>query len=182
MNNNTRSGLAGTKTEQNLMEAARGEALAHTKYMLYSKMASQAGEPEVARTFENFANNEKEHAELWLGYLGELGEPEDNINSAVAGENFEASSFYPEASRVASEEGFTELAEKFRMAGTVEARHAEAYQKLSDDMAKGNMHTGNADTEWMCTSCGYRTKGNMPPEYCPLCSYPDSYFVKTRNC
>lgn len=181
MNNYTRSGLAGTKTEQNLMEAARSEALAHTKYMLYSEMASEAGEREAAQTFENFANNEKEHAELWLGYLGELGETDDNINSAVTGETFESSNFYPEASRIAAEEGFTELAEKFRMAGTVEGHHAEAYRKLSDDMAKGTMHTGNADTEWVCSNCGYHTKGNIPPEYCPLCSYPNSYFVKTRN-
>lgn len=182
MKNNTTSGLAGTKTEQNLMEAARGEALAHTKYMIYSEMAAEAGETEAARTFKNFADNEKEHAELWLGYLGELGETEDNLNSAIQGETFENANFYPEASRIAAHEGFMELSEKFRMAGSVEGHHAKAYQRLSEDMASGNMHEGNADTEWVCTNCGYRTKGNMPPEYCPLCSYPSSYFVKVKNC
>lgn len=179
MNNNIKNGLEGTKTGQNLRTAAANEALAHVKYTLFSDIASEAGQMEAARMFNEMASHEKEHAELWLSYLDELSDTEDNLDRSIRGESYEANESYPEYSRIAAEEGFSELSDKFRMAATAEGGHAERYSELSERMADGSMYTGDADTTWYCTNCGYRTKGNMPPERCPLCSYPKGYFSKT---
>lgn len=180
MDRQSKSALAGTKTEQNLQAALRGEALAHTKYMLFADMASTEGYEPISRVFDDFSGNEREHAELWLGYLNGIGSTEENLESALDGERFESTTFYPEASRIAKEEGFEELAEKFRLVAGVEGHHAEAYARLLDSLTDGTLYQGDADTEWVCLNCGYRTKGNMPPERCPLCSYPRGFFEKVR--
>lgn len=181
MNRHINNGLHGTKTEQNLRTAAQNEAMGFTKYMLYSGLASDEANEDMARMFSEYASNEKEHAELWLGYLDELGGVEDNLNNAIYGEEFEATEFYPNAARIAAEEGFDELADKFRMAANIEKRHADSYRTAADDLASGRMYTGNADTQWVCLNCGYTTRGNMPPSQCPFCSYPKGYFKKA-NC
>lgn len=181
MEQQTQSALAGTKTEQNLRDAARGEALAHTKYLLFSHIAANDGQEVLSRMFGQFADNEKEHAELWLGYLNELGSNEENLENALSGERFENTTFYPEAARVAEEEGFEELADKFRMTADVEGHHASAYGKMLDALRDGDLYEGDAETEWLCLNCGFRTKGNMPPEQCPLCSYPRGFFTKNRR-
>lgn len=178
MNNNIKNGLEGTKTGQNLRTAAANEALAHIKYTLFSDIASEAGQMEAARMFDEFAHQEKEHAELWLSYLDELDDTEENLDKAIRGETYESKEFYPEYSRIASEEGFGEISDKFRMTANAENGHSGKLSELSKQMSDGSLYKGNADTTWYCTNCGYRTKGNIPPEHCPLCSYPKGYFKK----
>lgn len=178
MEKHANNGLNGTKTKQNLIDASQKEALAYTKYKLYSDIAHNEMEEDISRMFSNFADNEKEHAELWLGYLNELGTTQQNLDSAIHGETFEKDTYYPELSRVAKEEGFHELSEKFRMAGTVEANHANMLTQVAKNLADGSLYTGDANTQWICLNCGYITKGNTPPDRCPLCNYPKSYFKK----
>lgn len=180
MNRHINSGLHGTKTEQNLRTAAQNEAMSFTKYTLYSGLASDEANEDISRMFSEFASNEKEHAELWLGYLDELGSTEDNLQNAIASEEFDATEFYPNAARVAEEEGFDELAEKFRMAGSIERRHEIYNKRASDELVTGRMYMGDADTEWVCLNCGYTTRGNTPPNHCPFCSYPKGYFKKVN--
>lgn len=174
------SALNGTKTEQNLNKAFSGEASAHTKYMLYADKAREEGYPAIARQFDETAGNEKEHAELWLGYMGGIGSTEDNLRAAVAGENAENTDMYPEMARVADDEGFNEIAQKFRLAGEVEGRHRDDYRRTLNDMEDGSWQQGDSDTEWACINCGFRFNGNTPPVRCPLCGYPREYFVKAE--
>jgi len=176
MNNNTINGLLGTKTEQNLRNAAANEALSHVKYMIYSDIAKKEGKPGAARYFDRHASHEIEHAELWLSYLDELSDTDENLDSAKRSETYEANDYYPSLSKTAAEEGFTEIADKFRMAGTVENHHLMTLEELSESLAID--HHDDPETVWCCTNCGYHTKGNMPPERCPLCNYPKHYFVK----
>ena len=178
MDRHASNALNGTKTMQNLKDASKNEALAYTKYTIYSDIASRDGYEDVADMFSRFAGNEKEHAELWLGYLNELGDTQTNLDTAMYNENYENSEYYPELSRIAKEEGFPEIAEKFRMVGTVEASHAKKLSKASESFADGSMFEGDADTKWVCMNCGYETSGNVPPERCPLCGYPKGYFKK----
>lgn len=176
MNNTTKNGLNGTKTEQNLIDAAAKEALSHVKYMIYSDIAKEEGNLRAARHFDEHAGHEKEHAELWLSYLDELSDTDENLDCAKRAENYEANDYYPSLSKTAAEEGFTEIADKFRMASTVEKHHLMTLEELSECLAID--HHDDPETVWCCTNCGYHTKGNMPPERCPLCNYPKHYFVK----
>lgn len=178
MNTNHNTGLHGTKTEKNLADAAKNESLAFTKYTIYSDIAHEQGHHRVAEMFKNLAKQEREHAELWLGYLGEYGDTADNLNDSVFAESYQAGEYYPSLSETAAHEGFDELADKFRMAGKAEQHHGIALSALNDEMTLGTMYEGNEDTEWECTCCGYTTKGNAPSERCPLCGYPKSYSKK----
>ncbi len=181
MTNHITSALNGTKTEESLREALSNEALGFTKYTLFAEKAHNEGYEPIARMMREFAQNEKEHAELWLGYLDEMGDTEENLDAAGRSEEFEANTFYPQAALAAKDEGFTEMAEKFRLAGMVEKSHAAALRNMLDDMRDGDLYKGDAETEWVCLNCGYRTKGNMPPERCPLCSYRQTYFAKVED-
>ena len=178
MKKHSQSALTGTKTEQYLKTAAQGEASAFTKYSLYSDIADEEGYQEISRTLSSIANNERQHAELWLGYLGQLGSTEENLETAIATETFESTTFYPEAAKAAKEEGFDEIAQKFSMTGSVEADHACTQEKFLESIRVVSIFKGDANTEWICLNSGYRTKGNTPPEHCPLCSYPKGYFAK----
>ena len=180
MANQIQSALTGTKTEQNLMTALDGESKAHTKYMLYSQRAKQEGYYDIARTWDEIAGQEKEHAELWLEYLDEIGDTRDNLELAAAGEEYEYESMYPEFARIAREEGFPEIAEKFERVGQIEQDHMAQYEKHSEDMIKDRIYEGSAETDWKCTNCGYRTKGNCPPERCPVCCYDKCHIRKMR--
>ncbi|MCR5353875.1 MAG: rubrerythrin family protein, partial [Clostridiales bacterium] len=114
MKKRVKSALSGTKTEQNLRTAANGEAMAYTKYAIFADIAKKDGFEEIADVFSAFAGNEKEHAEIWLEYLGEIGNTITNLKNASSGENFESGELYPDASKTAYEEGFTEIGDKFR--------------------------------------------------------------------
>lgn len=175
---NVQNALTGTKTEELLKQAAHGEAQTYTRYRLFSDIADKEGYEPLRRLFEQSAENEREHAALWYGYLDEFGNTEENLENALSGERFESKTFYPDAARTAKEEGFDEIAEKFALTGSVEENHAVAFAKMLDAMQNGSLYTGKADTVWLCLNCGYRTKGNEPPERCPLCSYPKGFFEK----
>ena len=172
MDKHAKNALNGTKTKQNLIDASKNEALAYTKYSIFSDIAHEEEYEDISRMFSELAHNEKEHSELWLSYLNEFGTTMENLDSAIKGEIFEKESYYPELARMAKEEGFEEISEKFRMVGKVESNHADMLTENADSLVKGTMFKGNADTKWVCLNCGYTTKGNTPPDTCPLCNYP----------
>ena len=178
MNNEVHSAISGTKTEQNLNDVFGGEARSHMKYMLYADAARRSGDPVLANMLEAIAGNEKEHAELWLEYLGELDGNEKNIEAMLAGEQYEADILYPEYSREAEKEGFMEIAHKMKMVGEVENNHKEMLDSYLEEMKNGTRYTGDNDTRWMCTNCGYTHTGKNAPERCPLCGHPRAYFIK----
>lgn len=178
MNNQVHSAIGGTATEENLQNAFGGEARSHMKYMLYADAARRNGDPVLAGLLENFADNEKEHAEIWLEYLGELGDNMSNITQLIASEDYENSVMYPEYADDAEKEGFMEIADKMRMAANAEGGHSRMLGSYLASLRNGSRYNGDEDTKWLCTNCGYIHEGSTPPERCPLCGYPRAYFVK----
>ena len=111
----------GTKTEKNLMAAFSAESEARNKYDFFSSAAKKDGYEQIAELFKYTAENEKEHAEIWFKELGGMGnKTEKNLESAAKTEHFEWTDMYETYAKVAEEEGFVELAEKFRMVGAIE--------------------------------------------------------------
>lgn len=125
MNNEVKSGLSGTKTEQNMRDALAGEALTHTRYMIFADEAHRNGDHVLAKQFEETADNEKEHARIWMEYLGDISDDLGNVLACEAGEEYESTTMYPEYASVADDEGFAEIAEKFRQVGSVEKTHVK---------------------------------------------------------
>ena len=179
MNNSVRSALGGTKTEQNLRDALASESHSYTLYSLYADGARRTGDDVLARQLDMTASQEKEHARLWLEYLGELSEDEmlDNINAAEAAEQYDYEISYPEYADVADDEGFSEIAEKFRQVAEVEHMHNEQMRMLAMEYSD-DMTAATDDTKWRCLNCGYTTSGATPPDRCPLCSYTKGHYER----
>ena len=172
----------GTKTEKNLWEAFAGESQARNKYTYFASVAKKAGYEQIAALFLKTADNEKEHAKLWFKELGELGSTEENLLHAAEGENSEWTDMYERMAREAEEEGFPELAEKFRGVGAIEKAHEERYRKLLNNVEEKKVFEKSGVKVWECRNCGHIVVGTKAPEVCPVCNHPQSYFeVREEN-
>ena len=172
----------GTKTEQNLREAFAGESQARNKYTYFASVAKKAGYEQIAALFLKTADNEKEHAKLWFKELEELGTTEENLKAAAEGENFEWTDMYDRMAKEADEEGFPELAEKFRGVAAIEKEHEERYRKLLENVETKQVFEKAGVTMWECRNCGHIVIGEKAPEICPVCAHPQSFFeVRAEN-
>ncbi len=174
--------LKGSKTEKNLMEAFAGESQARNKYTYFASVAKKEGYQQISAIFEQTAANEKEHAKLWFKALGALGSTAENLLSAAEGENYEWTDMYDKFAKEADEEGFTELAEKFRQVALIEKSHEERYRKLLNNVEMQTVFAKSEETMWECRNCGHLVMGKKSPEVCPVCAHPQSYFeVRKEN-
>ena len=172
----------GTKTEKNLREAFAGESQARNKYTYFASVAKKAGYEQIAALFLKTADNEKEHAKLWFKELEELGSTEENLKAAAEGENFEWTDMYDRMAKEADEEGFPELAEKFRGVAAIEKAHEERYRKLLENVETKQALEKAGVVMWECRNCGHLVVGEKAPEICPVCAHPQSFFeVKAEN-
>ena len=172
----------GTKTEKNLMEAFAGESMARNKYTYFASVAKKAGYEQIAAIFLETAENEKEHAKLWFKALGGLGTCEENLLHAAEGENFEWTDMYYRMAIEADEEGFTELAERFRKVAAIEKSHEDRYRKLLNNIETKTVFEKSGVTMWECRNCGHIVIGTSAPEICPVCNHPQSFFeVRKEN-
>ncbi len=176
--------LKGTKTEKNLQEAFAGESQARNKYTYFASKAKKEGFVQISKIFEETAANEKEHAEIWFKYLcgGEIPTTAENLAAAAEGENFEWTNMYDRMAKEAEEEGFKEIAAKFRMVGAIEKEHEARYRKLLENVQKEIVFSREGDCIWECSNCGHIVVGKKAPALCPVCAHPQSYFqLKATN-
>ena len=174
--------LKGSKTEQNLRTAFSGESEARNKYTYFASVAKKAGYEQIAAIFQKTADNEKEHAKMWFKALGGLGDTAANLLSAAEGENYEWTDMYATFAKEAEEEGFTELAAKFRMVAAIEKTHEERYRKLLSNVEMQEVFKKSEMKIWECRNCGHLVMGKEAPEICPVCAHPQSYFeVRAEN-
>ena len=167
-----------SKTYQNLLTAFAGESQARNKYTYFASKAKKEGYEQIASIFEETANNEKEHAKMWFKELngGEVPSTIDNLKSAMDGENYEWTDMYKEFARVAEEEGYKNLANKFKMVGEIEKHHEERYKKLLKNIEEKIVFSRDGDAIWICRNCGHVVVGKEAPKVCPVCAHPQSYF------
>lgn len=176
--------LKGTKTEKNLQEAFAGESMARNKYTYFASKAKKDGYVQIAALFEETANQEKEHAKLWFKYLegGDIKSTKDNLLDAAEGEYYEWTDMYDRMAREAEEEGFKDIAAKFRRVSDVERQHEERYRKLLKNVEDSVVFSRDEDMIWMCRNCGHVVVGKKAPQVCPVCNHPQSYFeIKAQN-
>ena len=174
--------LKGSRTEKNLMEAFAGESQARNKYTYFASVAKKEGYEQISAIFQHTADNEKEHAKMWFKALNGIGSTAENLLHAAEGENYEWTDMYAEFAKVAEEEGFTDLAEKFRMVGEIEKVHEERYRALLNNIEMQKVFEKSEETMWECRNCGHIVIGKKAPEVCPVCAHPRSYFeVRKEN-
>ena len=172
----------GTKTEKNLREAFAGESQARNKYTYFASVAKKAGYEQIAALFLETANNEREHAKIWLKALGDIGNTAENLLRAAAGENAEWTDMYERMAQDAEDEGFSELAFKFRAVGAIEKRHEERFRLLLDNLEAAEVFKKDDVVMWECRNCGHVHVGKEAPNICPVCNHPQGYFeVEKEN-
>ena len=174
--------LKGTRTEENLRAAFAGESQARNKYTYFASVAKKEGYEQIAELFLKTAENEKEHAKMWFKELGELGNTIENLKQAADGENYEWTDMYESFAKVAEEEGFKEIARKFRAVAEIEKHHEERYRKLLQNVETKKVFEKSEVKVWECRNCGHIVVGTKAPLVCPVCAHPQSFFeVKHEN-
>ena len=167
---------AGTKTAENLAAAFAGESQARNKYTYFASKAKKEGYEQIAALFLKTADNEKEHAKLWLKELEGIGDTAANLKAAADGENYEWTDMYEGFAKTAEEEGFKALANKFRMVAAIEKRHEERYRALLKNVETAAVFEKSEVKVWECRNCGHIVVGTKAPDVCPVCNHPQSYF------
>ena len=167
---------SGTQTEKNLEAAFAGESQARNKYTYFASRAKKDGFEQIAAIFQHTADNEKEHAKLWFKELEGIGTTAENLVAAAEGENYEWTDMYAGFAKTAEEEGFTELAAKFRLVAAIEKRHEERYRALLRNVEAQEVFKKSEVKVWECRNCGHIVVGTKAPEVCPVCLYAQSYF------
>ena len=167
---------AGTQTEKNLLEAFAGDSKARNKYTYFASKAKKEGFEQISALFLKTADNEKEHAKLWFKELGGIGSTAENLAAAADGENYEWTDMYEGFARTAEEEGFPELAEKFRGVAAIEKHHEERYRALLRNVEAQAIFAKSEVKVWECRNCGHIVVGTQAPEVCPVCAHPQAYF------
>jgi len=181
--------VKGTRTEKNLLASFAGESQARMRYTYFSSQAKKEGFEQICFLFADTADNEKEHAKRFFKFLegsdveitasypaGVIGSTAENLKAAAAGENLEHTVLYPEAARVAEEEGFDEIAEVFREIAKVEKEHEKRYLRLLRNVQTGEVFRKPSVTRWRCRNCGYVYEGAEAPELCPACAHAQAYY------
>jgi rubrerythrin len=169
--------LEGSKTLANLLAAFAGESQARNKYTYFSSKAKKEGYEQIAEVFLETAENEREHAKLFLQSAGGLaGDTFANLNAAADGEHAEWSSMYPDFARIAREEGFEDIAKLFENVAKIESHHEERYRKLLEQVKNDTVFSKPGNVRWICRNCGHIHEGPEAPDICPTCKHPRAYF------
>jgi|SRR6056297_1314694 len=181
--------LKGSKTEQNLVKAFAGESQARNRYTYFAKQAKKEGYEQIAAIFEETAENEKEHAKVFFKHLdggmveitaeypaGVIGTTGENLLQAADGEKMEWGTLYPDFGKIAEEEGFPEIAHSFRNIAKVEAQHEKRYRTLLGNIKEDKVFKRDKPMKWKCRNCGFIYEGEEPPQNCPACQHPQSYY------
>ena len=173
---------AGTQTEKNLEAAFAGESQARNKYTYFASKAKKEGFEQISSLFLKTADNEKEHAKMWFKELNGIGDTAENLKAAADGENYEWTDMYEGFAKTAEEEGFVELAAKFRAVAAIEKAHEERYRALLNNVETAQVFEKSEVKVWECRNCGHIVVGTKAPDVCPVCDHPQSYFeVRVEN-
>ncbi|MDR1926133.1 MAG: rubrerythrin family protein [Endomicrobium sp.] len=183
--------IKGTRTEKYLLGSFAGESQARMRYTYFAAKARKEGFEQIAAVFAETADNEKEHAERFFNFLeggsleiigtfpaGIVSTTIENLRFSAEGEYEEYTKVYPNATKVADEEGFPEIAECFRKICVAEQHHESRYSKLLDNLRNDRVFKKDVAIKWKCRNCGYVYESKEALNKCPACLHTKSYMEK----
>lgn len=181
--------IKGTKTEKNLLAAFAGESQARNRYTYFASAAKKEDFIQVMKVFEETAEQEKEHAKRFFGFLeggeatitasypaGKTGTTAENLKASADGEGHEWGQLYPAFAKTAREEGFEDVAKVFESVSVAERQHEKRYLGLLKNIEEGTVFKKASAVKWRCLNCGYVHEGTEAPKACPACAHPQAYF------
>ncbi len=183
--------LKNSQTLKNLLKSFAGESQARNRYTFFASVAKKEGFEQIAAIFQETADNEKEHAEIFFKYLNEIGElaeitaeypagkigtTEENLLASAEGEKAEWGEIYPDFEKIARQEGFEEIANSFKEIAEVEEQHEKRYRKLLENVKNNEVFKKPQSVKWKCRNCGYVHEAEQAPQECPACKHPQAYY------
>jgi rubrerythrin len=178
-----------SRTAKNLHASFAAETQARTRYDFFAGRAREEGYIQIAKIFNETANQEYEHAlrffkffnggELeirWTFPTGVILDTRSNLLSAAALEKYVSEDMYAGFAAIAEEEGFERAADTFHKIIVAEAHHETVFLELAENIAKDRVFEKDEENIWRCLSCGYLHKGKAAPSKCPACVKPAGYF------
>ena len=183
------AGLGSCRTKTNLMRAFASECMSGMRYYLAENAAQSQQLAAIAKLFRFTAEQEKQHAKVFQELMGELSGSNIDITAGypvvstddiqqlldltVINEAAEADTVYPEFARIAREEGFNAIAEKFELIGSIEQTHRIRFEYYAGLMRSGRLfRSDDSEERWICLNCGQIHTGSEPPQSCPVCGMP----------
>lgn len=192
--------LANTQTMNNLMRAYAGECQANIRYIFAADKAKSEGYPVIEKTFKIIANQEIAHANVFYKFLGEFKGSHISLNGAAypvdiqynttadflkaahERELDEHDNIYAEFAKIAKEEGFPQISDKFTQIAAIEKVHGERFMKVYQDLTNGMLFKKTTKIKWFCTNCGHVHESEEAPQLCPVCSHVRGYFIPFTEC
>lgn len=187
--------LKGTQTEKNILTAFAGESQARNRYDYFAGQAKSDGFDQISQIFLETAMQEKAHAKRLFKFLeggeveitaafpaGIIADTKANLIASAAGENHEATEMYPSFAKIASDEGFAEIAAAMRNIAIAESYHEKRFLAFAKNIAEGRVFVREASVAWRCINCGCIVEGKNAPELCPACAHPKSFFEVLCSC
>lgn len=183
-----------SQTRDNLMRAFAGESQARNRYTFAAEKAKEQKLYVIQAVFEYTADQERAHAKVYYDHLKELsgenivvdgGYPVDiystileDLKAAHHNEYEEYEDVYVKFAEIAEEEGFKAAANSFRKIAEIEKTHGDRFEKFAKYIEEGKLFLNDEKTQWLCLNCGNIHNGKEAPKVCPVCSYPQGYFVR----
>lgn len=191
----TQKSLVGTRTQVNLANAYVSESCAYTRYTFFAQAAQKELYFQYANILNETAANELRHAKIFLKFLDEggcktdpisvdagvIGKTVDNLKVAAEEERVEGVEQYTESAKVAEEEGFSEIAKRFKEIAEIEQHHRDRFDKMIKRIEDGTVWKSDKPIKWQCLVCGYIYEGTTPPEKCPACQHPYQHFEREED-
>lgn len=189
------------ETAKKLFTAYVGESQARNRYTFFSKIAKKEGYGLVSKIFLETADQEKTHGSWYYkmvqGFKKEESFDEmkvlpdadfptthgttiENLKSAIAGENMEWQTLYPDIVETAEKEGYSNIAKRVKAIIRAEKHHSERYGKLLKLVGDDVFFKRGEKVVWICLECGYEVEmDELPKKFkCPSCDHPRAYFRK----
>ncbi len=187
--------LMQSQTDHSLCSACLGAMHARRLYLACARRMEEASLYVIAHAFRFTAAQEKEHADIFRGFIAAYGgsavpltedaplllpgEPMDILRAAAQAESEAGEELYPHSAQIALEEGYPRIAEAFRRIAETERLHAQRFRQYEQALAEGSLFRDSAQISWVCLLCGQFQTGQGAPQRCSGCGRDQGHFIRS---
>ena len=177
------------KTVDNLKAGIKGETTASAKYAAFAQKAREEKHESIAKLFDAASKAESIHAANHKKVLETLGEKmedfkpafevkttAENLQAAIDGETYEATTMYPQFLADAKAEKVEKATKSFTWAFDTEKKHAKFYTAALEAL-KANAENSLPVQYAVCPVCGNTYDKAMMDEKCAFCKTSKEKFI-----
>lgn len=181
--------LKESLTAKNLIIALATETQAIQKYSWFAKQAKKDGFEQMAAIFLEVAEQKKSHTKTLFRFLEgitvelntvfsipPIGITLENLRQAVLTEQTESIELFAQFESTAWDEGFKQIATKFKLFRKIKSFYSERFNILADNIVNDRVFHREKKVKWICRKCGLIYESERALKNCPGCEHPQAYF------